>query len=198
MKLNLMPRIPWAKRFFGWWLCFILMIWLGLIVAVVWFYQVQSTQLTQLDLRMKQLLPQETKAKAEMKERETFYKNHRAVLDYQQTVQALKSDSLDWSQAIAAMESATSAEGRLFNLKVQGNRLEAMAAFSTMDHAAYFQSQMKKNTFIQNFTIDKVEEATVVKEVEIKPATAKVVHFHFIYQPDLQKAPKPNIGEDPL
>lgn len=197
-KINLMPRIPLAKRLFGWWIFLIIMIWLGMIAMVVWGYQVQMKQLTQLNSQIKQLLPQETTAKAELKEKELFYNNHRAVIDYHQTVQTIKSDNLDWSQAIAAMESASSAEGRLFNIKVEGNRLEGMAAFTTMDHVAYFQSQMKKNTFIHSFTIDKVEEATVVKEVEIKPATAKVVHFHFEYQPQIPKTPQPNIGEDPL
>ncbi|MBA4496149.1 hypothetical protein ACFO25_11960 [Paenactinomyces guangxiensis] len=182
MKINLIQNIPITRRFFSLWVTLIALVLGSLSGLAVWGYLEQRVQLAQVNKRISVILPQEAKVRAKVKEKEEFTADHRAVLDYQKTVGQLKSENMDWDQALSIMESAMSAEGRLFNVQVKGQTLKGMAAFSTLDSISYFQSQMKKSSSIYNFAIDSVEEASAMKDVKIKPETAKVVRFHFTFK----------------
>ncbi|SEN34233.1 hypothetical protein [Lihuaxuella thermophila] len=182
MRVNLMPPIPAGRRFFSWWVSLIVLILSSLVIFGVWVYREQSRQTAGLGKQIAAYLPEESKIRAKVKEREEFTADHRAVLDYQKTVQNLRSENMDWDQALGLMESALPAEGRIFNVQVKGRKLEAMAAFSSLDGIAYFQDQMKKSASVKDFVIESVEEAGAVREVQIKPDTAKVIRFHFYFK----------------
>lgn len=182
MRVNLLPAVPLARRYFPLWVGLILFILVSVSTGAGSLYYLQVKELKKLDTQIKEYLPQEGKIRAQLKEKEQFLQDHRAVLDYEKTVSRFRSENMDWDQAITAMESALTAEGRIFNIQVKENRLEAMAAFGSLDSVSYFQSQMKKNSAVQQFTIDSIEDAASVKEVKIQPVTAKVVRFHFLYR----------------
>lgn len=173
-----MPKIPISRRYYGWWMGLIILIWLSLLAVSLWIWKYQADAIVQLKREVAHRVPMESEIQRKVKIEE----RDRPVLAFQEAALNLRQERIPWETGLEVLENALPKGAKVFNLRVQGNRLEGMGAFATMEDVARFVERMQSDEQVEAFSLDGVEQGDTLSGMRIEPETASVVYFHLTLQ----------------
>ncbi len=171
-----MPKIPISRRYYAWWMGLIILIWLSLLAASFWIWKYQADTIVQLKRKVTQLVPMESEIQSKVKIEE----RNSSVLAFQEAALNLRKERLPWETGLEVLDNALPPGAQVFNLRVQGNRLEGMGAFATIEDVARFVERMQSDEQIEMFSLDGIEQGDTLSSMRVEPETASVVYFHLI------------------
>lgn len=187
MKVNLLPKPSWGRRYFFWGLLLVILWLAGFIATVLWLYAFQEERISEVRSKLTRLAPVEKEVRKQVRDREAFMEEHGPALAYVEAVDRLDQERLKWDEAISALEASLPPSALVFDLQVKGNRLDGKGAFHTVNDVAFFTRMMEKSESITTFSVDSIEKSETDPSLEVKPKTAWIVRFHLTVDKPSQK-----------
>lgn len=183
MRINLMPSIPISRRYYPLWVGLIILFLLSLVAASIWIWKYQQDAIVQMRKKVTQLAPMESEINRKVKIQE----RHAAVLAFQEAADHLRKERIPWETGMEVLDKALPPGAQVFNLRVQGNRLEGMGAFSTLEGVALFTERIKKDEQVESFFLDGVDQGDAASKLKVEPQSTNVVYFHLTLRAPVQE-----------
>ncbi|MCS1351439.1 hypothetical protein [Mechercharimyces sp. CAU 1602] len=181
MRIDLMPPIPLARRWYKLWISLIVLFLATILVLSGWIYYKQMVAIQEVEAENK-VIEADYKVVREIVNDEEMITSDPSYL-YGERVEQLMKERIDWTEGLELIDSALPSGANLFQLQVVENELKGWAAFHSYSDAASFTEKMKLNNTVTSFSLEAVESAEVYKHLKLDPEDVKIVRFHFRFQP---------------